>query len=1055
MAMAREQLLQGLRQDLIGPQRGADEVIDALPGDQYTAGILYPHSEQVETIDDEDADVADDSEGDPGEAIALVSMRRPNMMGISFAVEGEVPKVYVKGSAARYVQCWRRDDGTVVESQEPGFIPCWRRVPLELGAELRVTGGLSSTQAAEGLSWWIRGVRLAGGARWQVTVALTNENRLAEGRIEAEKATFFQVGFSVRAGNGCRLVPRRSVQSGSDDDALSNAVIYRNAAEWAVGHTCSATWYLDHEERVVEATWIPEDIVKAMSAEGHRYFREESSKRTGSPEGVFEGKVLAGQEDAEELARWLDAIPTAYARWLDEQEQRIPRLEASGELKSELIAMARRHVKRGREVVDRMRAGVELIRTDPTTNRAFRLAQEAMVIQRRWSSPKRPKLVWRPFQLGFQLLTLVGLAQPKGEDGEPTADRLTMDLLWFPTGGGKTEAYLALTAFALLYRRMRYGAEPDHGAGVAVLMRYTLRLLTVQQFERAARLVVACDYLRWTRADGVRLLGKTPFAIGLWVGSAATPNSLEDAETVEEQQRARQLARCPACSQETLQWRIDRKTFEVKCTGSGCEVRGVPLGIWTIDEVIYDRRPGLVIGTIDKFAQVVRKEETHQLFSGVPPELIIQDELHLISGPLGTVAGIYEAAIDLICTHEGIPPKVIGSTATIRRAEEQVRQLFNRRVMQFPPPILDAEDSCFAVVDDKAAGRLYAGITTAGRSPKFILQAVCASLMQWAYELLLPDVERDPYWTLVAYFNSLRELGGALVMMQDDVQDSIKTYSELHKTPANRRSKLDLPLELTSRVDQADIPVYLVQLEKSYPGQHIAVVLATNMISVGVDIPRLGLMVVNGQPKGMAEYIQATSRVGRGDIPGLVVTVYNAGRPRDRSHYEAFRTWHQTLYREVEAMSVTPYAPRARDRALHAAIVALARHRLADMRSSPELTPARRSRLQVLVDELVARVQNSDGDEASGVQDDARRFLDKWEGRVDLKGYWSDHEPTRALLVSLETVAAAKATGGDWRHESVGTPNSMRNVEAETLFRMWESPMRKKNGGESKEENNA
>jgi hypothetical protein len=1049
MTSPRQQLLAGLERDLIGPQAGDTEVIQAWPGDQYITGILYPPPLEAQAADDEDEDAAEDAGDSPGEAISMASMRRPNMMGISFAVAGASPILRVRGCAARYLPRARQEDGKLVEGTSKDTA-CWVREPLQLEAELEVTERLTSSRAAEGLTWWVRGLRTErpedGEPRWQVTVVLTNDSPPAPGRFEAEKTTFFQVEFEVRAASPARLVPRRSTSRGMDEDALSNAVIYRKAEEWAVGHICSATWDTDEGGSVVRSAWIPTSLVRTMTADGHRYFREESTARTGSPEGAFQARLLAAQASPPDLGRWLETIPAAYERWLLEQEQRIPGLESSRELSPDLAAHARRHIDIGRDVVRRLREGITILVTDEKANLAFRLAQEAMTIQRRWSSPASPELYWRPFQLAFQLLTVGGIARPS-VSGEPSPDRLTMDLLWFPTGGGKTEAYLGLTAFTLFLRRLR-GKQPDDGAGVAVIMRYTLRLLTVQQFERAARLVIACDHIRRTRPDGGKLLGKTPFAIGLWVGSGATANTLKKAETAEEQQRAQQLARCPACSQPSLQWIIGGGTFEVHCTRAGCDIEGVSLGVWTIDEVIYQRRPGLLIGTIDKFAQIVRNQDTNSLFSGLPPELIIQDELHLISGPLGTVAGVYEAAIDMLCTHQGIPPKVVGSTATIRRAGDQVRQLFNRGVMQFPPPVLDIEDSCFAVVDCEAPGRLYAGVTTSGRSPKFILQAVCASLMQWAFELPLTDDEKDPYWTLVAYFNSLRELGGALVMMQDDVQDSVLTYSRLHGSAVGSRPLNDLPLELTSRVDQAHIPLFLVDLERRHPHQPVASVLATNMISVGVDIPRLGLMVVNGQPKGMAEYIQATSRVGRGNISGLVVTVYNAGRPRDRSHYEAFRTWHQTLYREVEATSVTPFAPRARDRALHAAIVALARHKLTDMLSQPELTPDRRRRLEHLVDALVHRTRNVDPDEALGVRADASRFLDSWEGRTGLKTYWSEFKPNEALLVSLETVAAAKATVGNWRHAAVGTPNSMRNVEAETMFQIWEAPMRtKKTGG--------
>jgi len=615
-----------------------------------------------------------------------------------------------------------------------------------------------------------------------------------------------------------------------------------------------------------------------------------------------------------------------------------------------------------------------------------------------------------------------------------------MDLLWFPTGGGKTEAYLALVALVMFHRRLRAPDAPDAGAGVCAIMRYTLRLLTVQQFERAARMVVSCENIRRrAAAGGDRSLGTVPFAIGLWVGNDATPGTVADARTAEKRHLARQLTRCPACQRSELLWDADPAgDYIVVCEAAGCPLSGTPLPVHTIDELVYRHMPSLVIGTVDKFAQIVRKSETSAILGGAgsSPDLVIQDELHLISGPLGTIMGIYESAIDAICARDGLPPKIIGSTATIRRARDQVLRLFDRSVAQFPPPGIDWRDSCFAVVDPAVPGRLYAGLTTAGRSPKFTLQALCAALLQRASEPVLGDAARDPFWTLLVYFNSMRELGGAHVMMLDDVNDSIGIYAGSHGLAP--RSRIEEPLELTSRVPSSEIPGILARLEVRYPDQDVSVVLATNMISVGVDIPRLGLMVINGQPKSMAEYIQATSRVGRRDVPGLIVTVYNAGRARDRAHYELFRTWHQALYREVEAASVTPFAPRARDRALHAALVALARHLIPGMRENPVLSASRREVLERLVLRLHERVESVEPGETDETVAEIRALLDRWEARGDLRDYWNDHGPGRSLLVSAEVAAARAATEGAWQGAALPTLNSMREVEASVRFRLAE-----------------
>lgn len=1035
MTEARDELIATLLKDLVGPQKGPDEEISARPTDQYMIGILSPRSSgrddgEASPEDDEDKDGAEDAEGSPGDAVSMAAQRKPSSMGLSFSIEGGATKLAVNGEAASYVQRWRTDSG-LSEKEGTRDQERWIRRPVSLTTELPLEEGVKEHPGPAGLSWCVRALRSnRGGGGWQVTVVLTNVMTPGKGRASFEAASFLQVWFAVRP-VGARVVPREVPRPVTNDrDAETNDLIYRDVREWAVGHHCGATW--DEKNACVEevrTTWLPSQLVPSMNEAGHELFRQASRERSGSDDGAFEASRLAAAS-APELTRLLGAVPAAYSRWIDLQRDKVKRLVTAGSLSPARAATAAAQLETAVATRDRMLQGIASLEADASARRAFQLAQEAMVLQRTWADGKA--LRWRPFQLGFQLLNLSGLVAPRTADGQVASDRSTMDLLWFPTGGGKTEAYLALIAFVLFHRRLRM-ARADDGGGVAVLMRYTLRLLTIQQFERASRLVLACEFLR-KKALGRKdlTLGENePFSIGLWVGSDASPNTVAVARG-KDAAKAKQLARCPVCNRDELLWDAERDSggpYVVRCQGAGCGTGGKDLPVLTIDELIYQAPPSLLIGTIDKFAQIVRREDTRAIFGGgsvPPPELIIQDELHLISGPLGTLAGIYEAAIDQICSRSGTPPKIIGSTATIRRAEDQVRSLFDRAVAQFPPPVLDSTDSCFAVVDQSKPGRLYVGVSTAGRSPKFVLQGVCGSLMQGTSEL--PDAQKDPYWTLVAYFNSLRELGGALVMMYDDVRDSIGIYAGHHGAP--ERNVDEEPLELTSRVNSEDIPGQLKQLEVAYPAQNIAAVLATNMMSVGVDIPRLGLMVVNGQPKSMSEYIQASSRVGRQNVPGLIVTVYNAGRPRDRSHFEAFRTWHQALYREVEATSVTPFAPRARDRALHAAVVALARHLVSGLASKPDLDPVTRKQLQKHVELLVARARNIDHDEEPQVRAQATAFLDSWQARTGaLKGYWIPRKHSQSLLASLEEVANHKARHGPWSKDAKPTPNSMREVE--------------------------
>jgi ATP-dependent helicase YprA (DUF1998 family) len=540
----------------------------------------------------------------------------------------------------------------------------------------------------------------------------------------------------------------------------------------------------------------------------------------------------------------------------------------------------------------------------------------------------------------------------------------------------------------------------------------------------------------------VKGLGKTPFSIGLWVGGDAVPNKVRDAAAAlggaPDQPTPKQLVECPACRNK-LYWYLNETdgAINVQCQTENCLLYNpdAPLPVWTVDEDVYRVNPTLLIGTVDKFAQIVRRKEINSLFGidvGQPPDLIIQDELHLISGPLGTVTGLYEVAIDRMFKVGDSAPKVIGSTATIRRASDQVSALFNRETAQFPPPCLDAQNSGFAIIDPDAPGRIYAGVTTAGRSAKFTLQAVAASLLQSALCGSTDDSTRDPYWTLVSYFNSLRELGGALVLMQDDVNDSLSTLSIRREEQVRQPGLIE---ELTSRRTQAEVRDMLARLAipAGRPGS-LDVVLATNMLSVGVDIPRLGIMLVNGQPKGIAEYIQATSRVGRGDVPGLVVAVLNNAKARDRSHYETFSTWHEALYRDVEPTSVTPFASRARDRALHSVLVALIRHLVPGMLDRPAISDDVIEEAGSLIRDIVQRANLIDPDETA-VQTELERLLEKWDLRAP-QSYWS-WKVKSSLLQDAERAATLRAMGrlpGDaWP-----TLNNMRSVEASTRFRLAE-----------------
>lgn len=1028
----RQYLVDRLERDVLGPLSldNPFEVLEDYPTDKYLTGVLFPQQTAVGAEDDDELAAADEGNdgGSADSGTPLSQTIRPASAGLSFTVsssaEGRCPTVVVAASAARYLRVWLSPDGQLSSTGAAGAALRWQREPLTAEVPVECLIGKDgyvdlANHGMEGLALFVRCA--ASGASSAVTLVLINKAVSNKNREENESLAWFQTQLIVRPGGETRFLGRESRSAGRSPDRAVDNLLYRNVQSFATGHTCSAKWQTESNGSVslLATDWIPKCVVESISPDGDPVFDDVRSHAELKP---FSVKWLA-EANRSDVVKGLSLFVGQYEKWIASNSRAIDSLPP------QLVVAARTLQRDWSAGAARMRRGIVRLRDSDDVFRAFQLANAAMALQWTWAGESRP-LEWRPFQIAFQLLTLESTLDGKA------AERDVMDLLWFPTGGGKTEAYLALIALLLFYRRLNPHQERD-GAGVAVIMRYTLRVLTTQQFERAARVICACEYLR--NREKINLSG-VPLSIGLWIGSSSIPNTVAEAHN-DSEGKARQLRHCPMCGSQTHA-RNDHSSYTVQCTSSSCFFGNVdhPLPVWTVDEDVYRVAPSLVIGTIDKFAQIARNENTGVLF-GIgtihrPPDLVIQDELHLISGPLGTVAALYEIAIDAFCAANGDRPKLIGSTATIRQAAQQVRSIFDRIVYQFPSPGIDLDNSCFAVriPDSIAPGRLYAGISTAGRSAKFTLQAVCASLLQSGSAEDIPADHEDDYWTLVTYFNSLRELGGAHVMMLDDVPKSMGEYAGRRED--ERVRTLIEPAELTSRLSQGEIPEVLEKIGLSRNSDHAQdVLLATNMISVGVDIPRLAMMVVNGQPKTIAEYIQATSRVGRRAVPGLVTVILNNNKPRDRSHFETFSSWHDTLYRDVEPTSVTPFASRALDKALRAVVVALVRHLVPAMKNVPTLTPVLRDEVQTRIQDIVLRATSIDQDEKGEVERLLDILLDEWEKRGALKSYWNDYKPEEALLISSERAAVIAAahnkTVGAW-----AAPNSMRDVEPTVEFKL-------------------
>lgn len=964
-------LIEELKKDLIGPQKNDEELTDP-PTLHYLSGILYPKNSEVDPEQDDDANQAaeDDDEQDMGTLIAATS--NPSSIGVTFIVEkNETISIFIK--IARYEP--------EIDSTTQRRI--WKRREINIDpVVIRISNSTVKRKVvAPGLSLMIR-VRERKDANI-VTLSLSNiyqnENR---SETPAENC-FFQPALEIRAEDGSKpifLARGNSSSSLQDPDRENNDLLYRHVPEFSIGHGCAVEWeaFNDQKAKCIRSTVIPNYEVLQVSPDFKESF-------------LAQDMQFLATANKDDLLKELNEFILSYDAWIQKNEGDI------SQLPERLQPVAISNMENCRLVSRRIKRGIQLLSQDHQAFKAFQLANKSMLIQRTrivWikkapkDRPAFPELTgnhrWRPFQIAFILMCIPAIQNPSDPD------RNIVDLLWFPTGGGKTEAYLGLTAFTIFLRRLR-SDKTNSGDGVTVLMRYTLRLLTIQQFQRAATLIMACETLR---RENPEQLGEEEISIGLWVGGSATPNWLEKAKKALEELldgervlegNPYQILNCPWCGKKLTprDYRI-ASHMTIQCPNDNCDfMGGMPL--YLVDEDIYSRKPSLLIGTVDKFARMPWMSQISSIFgrskeNKLPPELIIQDELHLISGPLGTLVGLYETAIDILCSNNGIPPKVIASTATIRRATEQCKNLFDRSLVQFPPPALDARDSFFAreVSADDKPGRLYLGVYAPGKSMKTALLRIYALLLQKISTHSASTELRDPYWTLVGYFNSMRELGGAVRLVEDDVRERMRVLANRDK---EKQRYIESAEELNSRLGSDEIPQRLesMDVQMNNPGA-LDVLLATNMISVGVDIDRLGLMVVTGQPKMSSEYIQATSRIGR-KYPGLVVTLYNWTRPRDRSHYERFVGYHSSIYSHVEPTSVTPYASRARDRGLHGVFISLVRHLILEMNNEDaaiNFSPKSPS-IQQIINLILDRVKSIDPSEVDETRKELEEICSRWD----------------------------------------------------------------------------
>ena len=560
-ADVRSRLRDALELDLIGPGAGHPLADERLPGwvrpsNWYLTGFLVPRGAPAEQRADADAD--DDFEPEVADEGGLgddsTEDRRsakkgffPSSMGLSFLAAEGVDRldVTVRWGDYRYVEDASRGDGVTDDAPDNGSSSDgtdgaavvksegkastrWQRtgrkerVPVTLAAaddlyQEPVPGsrGLILHVVARPVSATTFAGRIPPGTR-SVSLFLVN-GRTSATDPARDEAFAFQAELEVRS--AAPFVPRPDPRgvSGDDSDERIADLHYADTPEYAAGHGVAADWELvDGACRVLRTTWIPAAEV-------------ETTETVEVPGVELAMAALGDLSEGGDAERALTPLVTVYRAWIDQQAA------ALTDLTGERRDTAEELVFHARSAANRIERGIVVLSQDADALDAFRVANRAVAaaLSRRLAregvtEPPR----WRAFQLAFFLLNLSGLADPANPERE------FVDLLFFPTGGGKTEAYLGLAAFTMVLRRLRNPEDGGRaGAGVSVIMRYTLRLLTLDQLGRAASLVCALELER--RKDAGRY-GDWPFEIGLWVGKAGTPNRLGERGDNRSDSRAQQ-----------------------------------------------------------------------------------------------------------------------------------------------------------------------------------------------------------------------------------------------------------------------------------------------------------------------------------------------------------------------------------------------------------------------------------------------------------------------------------------------------------------------------------
>lgn len=1145
-AIVRQKILDAVRKDLIGPASDCEQ-LNEVPTSSYITGLLYPADTDVTEdenyndvefteknfdADGETLEVGIFEEEEPEDRVKG-GFQKPSSIGVSFYVSNDVQKVNAYINWGKYyaeqVQ-GEAIDKTLEEDAENKkkkkhtiYIREQMNDVVEINFNEMGRSKQIPLESNGNIYIYVMKMQLDNGYK-MVSVYLHNNDKSDGDEKEYEKV-MFQVEMLIADDLMSPIfVPEylcRKVE-------LEDEYYYKGRPVYARGRGCAATWEKKAEEinaTAIKSSFIPDYEIPSVSAQ-----------IDDMPEHAFSMLQMGSPKKKSEVIQNLRTLTEMYGSWItdvltNDEAMHDDKFKATGQTIIDKCNDANR----------RMNAGIDLIENNDKVYQAFVFMNQAMYLQRSITAfskdygngipcslkdymtdmpekgRKKDHSEWRPFQIAFVLLNMCGIM-----DGE-SPERDIVDLLYFPTGGGKTEAYLGLIAFTIAYRRLTVSDETDYekDGGVTVFLRYTLRLLTTQQRDRLMRLIVAMEQLR---EKNEKLYGKERISIGFWVGGNVTPNKFSEYNDSDQFKKrefirklTKQIIKCPYCGKPITRDEYDinekGKYVKIHCADDNCMFSlktGRTIPVYLVDEEIYAKCPTVIISTVDKFARLPWSERVGLLFGRTdrycsrcghiaigekhagrhnadvaagleraetvackpfyPPELIIQDELHLITGPLGTIYGGYETVVEEMCCIEKngkkIRPKYIVSTATIRNAGEQIKFLYGRNEFaQFPPSGFDTRDSFFIkevplptenlvdvseekisrmISDGKKPFRQYAGICASGQSVKTTLIRLYSIILQTALDIAKnPEYEDyiDPYYTLIGYFNSIRELGGGAVrLLDDDIASRIRVVKNKYNSSEQRYLSFEGKKEITSRIPSWEIAQVLEKLAISYDKNKekqgcYDVVIATNMIAVGMDVDRLGLMSVVGQPKQNSEYIQATSRVGR-QHPGIIFTVYNPYRPRDLSNYENFVGFHSQMYRYVEGTTATPFAARARDRVLHALVVSLLRLQvelMAENSGASNINDISDEQIKDIKEKILERVKITSPSSYVDTEKEMDEFINTWKNIAkDEKLYYF------VPAVADDKKRLLTYYGEYYGDKEKPTLSSMRDVEQSSTVFYWE-----------------